>query len=105
MGEQEYLERKQMERDEAKREEEEEARKKLRRLEAEENEYKEWRRFFSVEERGEDGNDESRKEKIIEYLIKEKVTLLDDLAIVFEMKTKKVVNMLTRFLEEGKITG
>jgi len=96
---------------ERKKEEEEKEKERMKQIEEEkEKEFQEWSTMFSVEESGVESQTEEEKDKIVnemvEYIKKEKVVELEDLAAEFRsFKTNEIVDKLTELDQTGVLTG
>merc|ERR1712179_534937 len=108
MDEEEKLKREQEKEEERKIEEEEkEIREEKERKEQEE--YDKLKAAFSVEEEGcdagEEGDEENKLLKFINYIKETKVVLLEDLAAQFHLKTQEAIDRVVQLQADGLLTG
>merc|ERR1711942_101388 len=75
----------------------------------EQEEYDKLKAAFSVEEEGcdaeEEGDEENRLLKFVNYIKETKVVLLEDLAAQFKLKTQEAIDRVTQLQEDGLLTG
>jgi len=108
MDEEEKLKREQEKEEERKIEEEE---KKIReeKERKEQEEYDKLKAAFSVEEEGcdagEEGDEENKLLKFINYIKETKVVLLEDLAAQFHLKTQEAIDRVVQLQADGLLTG
>jgi len=97
------------EKEEEKRIEEEERRIREERERKEQEEYEKLKAAFSVEDEGcdagEEGDEENKLLKFINYIKETKVVLLEDLAAQFHLKTQEAIDRVTQLQVDGLLTG
>merc|ERR1719427_1623186 len=75
----------------------------------EQEEYEKLKAAFSVEDEGcdagEEGDEENKLLKFINYIKETKVVLLEDLAAQFHLKTQEAIDRVTQLQEDGLLTG
>merc|ERR1711983_435489 len=75
----------------------------------EQEEYEALKAAFSVEGEGcdavEEGDEENRLLKFVNYIKETKVVLLEDLAAQFHLKTQEAIDRVTQLQEDGLLTG
>jgi hypothetical protein len=105
----ERLKRKQDEKEQERLEREDEERRKKEREERELEEFNKWKSSIEVEAEGSaKAEQEEKKAKLAffaDHVKKEKVVLLEDLAITFSLQTQEVIDELTKAEDEGRLTG
>jgi hypothetical protein len=105
----ERLKRKQEEKEQERLEREDEERRKKEREERELEEFNKWKGSIEVEAEGSaKAEQEEKKAKLVhfaDHVKKEKVVLLEDLAITFSLQTQEVIDELTKAEDEGRLTG
>merc|ERR1712228_535010 len=89
--------------------EEEERRIREEKERKEQEEYEKLKAAFSVEDEGhdagEEGDEENRLLKFVNYIKETKVVLLEDLAAQFKLKTQEAIDRVTQLQEDGLLTG
>jgi len=97
------------EKEEERLQEEEERRVREEKERKEQEEYEKLKAAFSVEDEGhdaeEDGDEENRLLKFVNYIKETKVVLLEDLAAQFKLKTQEAIDRVTQLQEDGLLTG
>merc|ERR1719249_62009 len=97
------------EKEEEKRIEEEERRIREEKERKEQEEYEKLKAAFSVEDEGcdagEEGDEENKLLKFINYIKETKVVLLEDLAAQFHLKTQEAIDRVTQLQADGLLTG
>jgi len=97
------------EKEEEKRIEEEEKRIREEKERKEQEEYEKLKAAFSVEDEGcdagEEGDEENKLLKFINYIKETKVVLLEDLAAQFHLKTQEAIDRVTQLQVDGLLTG
>merc|ERR1712013_719542 len=93
-----------------KREQEKEEERKIEEKERkEQEEYDKLKAAFSVEEEGcdagEEGDEENKLLKFINYIKETKVVLLEDLAAQFHLKTQEAIDRVVQLQADGLLTG
>jgi len=75
----------------------------------EQEEYEQLKAAFSVEDEGcdagEEGDEENKLLKFINYIKDTKVVLLEDLAAQFHLKTQEAIDRVTQLQTDGLLTG
>merc|ERR1712183_871665 len=75
----------------------------------EQGEYEKLKAAFSVEDEGcdagEEGDEENKLLKFINYIKETKVVLLEDLAAQFHGKTQEAIDLATQLQTDGLLTG
>jgi len=108
MDEEERLKREQ-EKEEERKVEEEERRIREEKERKEQEEYDMLKAAFSVEEEGcdagEEGDEENKLLKFINYIKETKVVLLEDLAAQFHLKTQEAIDRVVQLQADGLLTG
>merc|ERR1711923_533367 len=108
MGEEERLKR-EKEKEEERLQEEEEQRIREERERKEQEEYEKLKAAFSVEDEGCDGEEEGDEEnkllKFVNYIKETKVVLLEDLAAQFHLKTQEAIDRVSQLQSDGLLTG
>lgn len=89
---------------------EEEKRLQEERERKEQEEYEKMKSMFTVEDSGFDQNadDESERDllkEFVDYIKREKVVVLEELAALFRLKTQAVINRVVDLQENGTLTG
>merc|ERR1712179_806205 len=108
MDEEDKLKREQEKEEERKIEEEE---KKIReeKERKDQEEYEKLKAAFSVEDEGcdagEEGDEENKLLKFINYIKETKVVLLEDLAAQFHLKTQEAIDRVVQLQADGLLTG
>merc|ERR1712192_41946 len=82
--------------------EEEEKRIREEKEKREQEEYEKLKAAFSVEE---EGDEENKLLKFINYIKETKVVLLEDLAAQFHLKTQEAIDRVTQLQADGLLTG
>merc|ERR1712192_92467 len=89
--------------------EEEEKRIREEKEKREQEEYEKLKAAFSVEDEGcdagEEGDEENKLLKFINYIKETKVVLLEDLAAQFHLKTQEAIDRVTQLQADGLLTG
>merc|ERR1719400_400147 len=91
--------------------EEEEKKKRLReeKERKEQEEYEKLKAAFSVEGEGcdaeDDGDEENKLLRFVNYIKETKVVMLEDLAAQFHLKTQEAIDRVTQLQEDGILTG
>uniref|UniRef100_A0A6B2E676 DDRGK domain-containing protein 1 n=1 Tax=Phlebotomus kandelakii TaxID=1109342 RepID=A0A6B2E676_9DIPT len=95
------------EREEEKTREEAEKKAQEERERREQEEYMKLKATFDVEEEGfeEDEDEENLLKEFLEYIEKNKVVVLEDLATHFKLKTQAVIDRITDLKASGSLTG
>lgn len=92
-----------------KKQKEEEERIKQEREQRARAELDEWKSYFEVDGEGTLQDDQAEKRKRLasfaDYIKKEKIVLIEDLAVNFELNTQEVIDELKRMEKEGRLTG
>eukprot|EP00118_Oscarella_pearsei_P003890 m.16174 g.16174 ORF g.16174 m.16174 type:complete len:290 (+) comp26769_c0_seq1:465-1334(+) len=107
----EYAKKKEEEEEAKKLEEEEKARlEKLRQEEEEQKEYDQFKQFFSVDTEGSGETDIQQEsdtllQDFINHIKTQKVVLLEDLAVQFNLKTQDAINRIRALEELGRLSG
>lgn len=105
----ERLKRKQDEKEQERLEREDEERRKKEREERELEEFNKWKGSIEVEAEGSAKAElEEKKAKLVhfaDHVKREKVVLLEDLAITFSLQTQEVIDELTKAEDERRLTG
>jgi len=108
MDEEERLKREQ-EKEEERKIEEEERKIREEKERKEQEEYEKLKAAFSVEDEGcdagEEGDEENKLLKFINYIKETKVVLLEDLAAQFHLKTQEAIDRVTQLQADGLLTG
>merc|ERR1712025_1213604 len=77
--------------------------------EKEKEEYEKLKAAFSVEDEGcdaeEEGDEENKLLKFVNYIKETKVVLLEDLAAQFHLKTQEAIDRVTQLQADGLLTG
>merc|ERR1712098_903010 len=94
--------KKDKEKEEERLQEEEERRIREEKERKEQEEYEKLKAAFSVEE---EGDEENRLLKFVNYIKETKVVLLEDLAAQFKLKTQEAIDRVTQLQEDGLLTG
>merc|ERR1712019_90759 len=75
----------------------------------EQEEYEKLKAAFSVEDEGcdaeEEGDEENKLLKFVNYIKETKVVLLEDLAAQFHLKTQEAIDRVTQLQADGLLTG
>jgi len=107
--EEEEKRRRDLEREEELRQEEEETSRREEKERKEQEEYEALKAAFSVEGEGcdaeDEGDEENRLLKFVNYIKETKVVLLEDLAAQFHLKTQEAIDRVTQLQEDGLLTG
>jgi len=107
--EEEEKRRRDLEREEELRQEEEEISRREEKERKEQEEYEALKAAFSVEGEGcdaeDEGDEENRLLKFVNYIKETKVVLLEDLAAQFHLKTQEAIDRVTQLQEDGLLTG
>lgn len=107
--EEEEKRRRDLEREEELRQEEEESSRREEKERKEQEEYEALKAAFSVEGEGcdaeDEGDEENRLLKFVNYIKETKVVLLEDLAAQFHLKTQEAIDRVTQLQEDGLLTG
>merc|ERR1712181_4060 len=89
--------------------EEEEKRIREEKEKREQEEYEKLKAAFSVEDEGcdagEEGDEENKLLKFINYIKETNVVLLEDLAAQFHLKTQEAIDRVTQLQADGLLTG
>ena len=97
------------EKEEERLQEEEERRIREENERKEQEEYEALKAAFSVEGEGcdaeDEGDEENRLLKFVNYIKETKVVLLEDLAAQFHLKTQEAIDRVTQLQEDGLLTG
>ena len=97
------------EKEEERLQEEEERRVREEKERKEQEEYEALKAAFSVEGEGcdaeDEGDEENRLLKFVNYIKETKVVLLEDLAAQFHLKTQEAIDRVTQLQEDGLLTG
>eukprot|EP00092_Neocalanus_flemingeri_P025132 GFUD01027254.1.p1 GENE.GFUD01027254.1~~GFUD01027254.1.p1 ORF type:complete len:276 (-),score=146.33 GFUD01027254.1:60-887(-) len=97
------------EQEQERRVEEEEKKVREEKEKREQEEYEQLKAAFSVEDEGcdagEEGDEENKLLKFINYIKETKVVLLEDLAAQFHLKTQEVIDRVTQLQADGMLTG
>ena len=97
------------EKEEERLQEEEERRIREEKERKEQEEYEALKAAFSVEGEGcdaeDEGDEENRLLKFVNYIKETKVVLLEDLAAQFHLKTQEAIDRVTQLQEDGLLTG
>merc|ERR1712111_285593 len=97
------------EKEEERLQEEEERRIREEKERKEQEEYEKLKAAFSVEDEGcdaeEEGDEENKLLKFVNYIKETKVVLLEDLAAQFKLKTQEAIDRVTQLQEDGLLTG
>jgi len=97
------------EKEEERLQEEEERRIREEKERKEQEEYEKLKAAFSVEDEGcdaeEEGDEENKLLKFVNYIKETKVVLLEDLAAQFHLKTQEAIDRVTQLQEDGLLTG
>jgi len=98
---------KEIEEEKMREEEERKAREEKERKEYEE--YLKLKEAFSIEDEGQDagdeGDEENKLQKFINYIKETKVVMLEDLAAHFHLKTQEAIDRVSKLQEDGLLTG
>lgn len=107
--EEEEKKKRDQEKEEEKLQEEEERRIREEKERKEQEEYEALKAAFSVEGEGcdaeDEGDEENRLLKFVNYIKETKVVLLEDLAAQFHLKTQEAIDRVTQLQEDGLLTG
>lgn len=107
--EEEEKKKRDQEKEEEKIQEEEERRIREEKERKEQEEYEALKAAFSVEGEGcdaeDEGDEENRLLKFVNYIKETKVVLLEDLAAQFHLKTQEAIDRVTQLQEDGLLTG
>merc|ERR1711953_1019691 len=75
----------------------------------EQEEYEKLKAAFSVEGEGcdaeDDGDEENKLLRFVNYIKETKVVMLEDLAAQFHLKTQEAIDRVTQLQEDGILTG
>jgi len=97
------------EKEEERLQEEEERRIREEKEKKEQEEYEKLKAAFSVEDEGcdaeEEGDEENKLLKFVNYIKETKVVLLEDLAAQFHLKTQEAIDRVTQLQADGLLTG
>ena len=108
MDEEDRVKREQ-EKEEERKIEEEERKIREEKERKEQEEYEKLKAAFSVEDEGcdtgEEGDEENKLLKFINYIKETKVVLLEDLAAQFQLKTQEAIDRVTQLQADGLLTG
>jgi len=107
--EEEEKKKRDLEKEEERVQEEEERRIREEKERKEQEEYEALKAAFSVEGEGcdaeDEGDEENRLLKFVNYIKETKVVLLEDLAAQFHLKTQEAIDRVTQLQEDGLLTG
>ena len=107
--EEEEKKKRDLEKEEERLQEEEERRIREEKERKEQEEYEALKAAFSVEGEGcdaeDEGDEENRLLKFVNYIKETKVVLLEDLAAQFHLKTQEAIDRVTQLQEDGLLTG
>jgi len=107
--EEEEKKKRDLEKEEERVQEEEERRIREEKERTEQEEYEALKAAFSVEGEGcdaeDEGDEENRLLKFVNYIKETKVVLLEDLAAQFHLKTQEAIDRVTQLQEDGLLTG
>lgn len=107
--EEEEKKKRDQEKEEEKIQEEEERRIREEKERKEQEEYEALKAAFSVEGEGcdaeDEGDEENRLLKFVNYIKETKVVMLEDLAAQFHLKTQEAIDRVTQLQEDGLLTG
>ena len=107
--EEEEKKKREEEKEEERLQEEEERRIREEKERKEQEEYEALKAAFSVEGEGcdaeDEGDEENRLLKFVNYIKETKVVLLEDLAAQFHLKTQEAIDRVTQLQEDGLLTG
>jgi len=107
--EEEEKKKRDLEKEEERVQEEDERRIREEKERKEQEEYEALKAAFSVEGEGcdaeDEGDEENRLLKFVNYIKETKVVLLEDLAAQFHLKTQEAIDRVTQLQEDGLLTG
>ena len=107
--EEEEKKKREQEKEEEMAQEEEEKRLREEKERKEQEEYEKLKAAFSVEGEGcdaeDDGDEENKLLRFVNYIKETKVVMLEDLAAQFHLKTQEAIDRVTQLQEDGILTG
>ena len=107
--EEEEKKKREQEKEEEMAQEEEEKRLREEKERKEQEEYEKLKAAFSVEGEGcdaeDDGDEENKLLRFVNYIKESKVVMLEDLAAQFHLKTQEAIDRVTQLQEDGILTG